>query len=102
MLHMRRNQMASGERAAKTELTRKNCRRNDSSQSTGVVARRGWVRASHTQHIKHGTLWLEDRTSANRTHLDRRHRHAHLKVALVAAFRLVTDENVRDGGPTFA
>lgn len=81
---MRSHEMACCKRAAKTQFPGKYTRSHDASETACIIP---WVRGvstSNAEEIEHGALRLENSPSANGTHFDRWHRHANLKIAVVA------------------
>lgn len=83
VFHVCRHEMASCQCAAKTELPRQNCSSNDPCQFSRVGSRFR-MSPSNAEKIKHGALWFQDRPSANRAHLDGRHRHTDLQITIEA------------------
>lgn len=70
--------MTSGECGTQAELTGENGGGNYTRKLAGVLTRGGRVRSTDSQEIQHGTLALENGTSANGADFDRGHGHSDL------------------------
>lgn len=82
--HVCPDKMTGGERSAQTEFTGENRGCDDSRQLASIFTRGGRVRTANTEHVQHGGLCLQDGTTTNGAHLDGRHGHGDLEVAIVA------------------
>lgn len=81
---MRSHEMACCKCTAKTQFPGKNTRSHDASETARVIPGVRGVSTSNAKEIEHSALRLENSPSANGTHFDRWHRHADLKIAVVA------------------
>ena len=74
--------MTGGEGAAEAQLSRQHGRRDDASEPSRIVAGTGGVRAPNAKHVERGTLRLEQGPTTDGAHLDGRHGHVDLEVAV--------------------
>lgn len=82
--HVCPDKVSCGESTAEAQLSGKDCSCDDASQLLRVLARMSRVGSSNTKHLEHCRLCFKDRASSDRADLDRRHRHANLKVVVDA------------------
>lgn len=79
MGHVRLDQVAGSQSTAQRQLTGEDGSTDDACQASRVVAGVGRVGATDTQHVEHGTLRLQDGSSAKSAHLDRWHGDGNLE-----------------------
>ena len=84
MGHMRLDQMARRERAAKAQLAREDAGGHDASELLGIVTGIGGMSASNAEEVEHCTLRLEDGAAANGADFDGGHGDADLEIAVIA------------------
>jgi hypothetical protein len=80
--HVRSDQMSSRQSTTQAQFSGQDSRPNDSSQLPRILARRRWVRATHTKHVEHGRLSFENGAAANSANFDRGHRDTDLKISI--------------------
>lgn len=76
MSHVRADKVAGGKGCAETEFTGEDGGGHDTGEASGVVTGAGWVSATDTEEVKHGSLSLEDGAAADSADFYRRHRDA--------------------------
>lgn len=88
MGHVCLDEVTGGKRSAETELTGQNGGSNDTRQLARVFAGGSGVSTADTQKVQHSTLGFKNSAAANGTHLNGRHRHRDLEVAIVADYEI--------------
>lgn len=73
MRHVCPDQMASCKSRTERKLASQHGGTDDTGQSACVVARDGGMRAAHSEHVKHCTLWLKDSATTESADLNRGH-----------------------------
>lgn len=71
--------MAGGQGGVKRQLASQHDRGDDAREATGILAWGNRVGTAHTQHIQHGSLWLQDGATAKRANFDGGHRDGDLE-----------------------
>ena len=84
MCHVRLDKMSGGERAAQTELTGQNASGHDPSETASIVTWVGGMGAFDSEEVEHCILRFENGATTNGADLDRWHRNADLKIAVIA------------------
>lgn len=74
MRHVCLDKMTRSEGTAKGKFTSKHSSCDNASQSPRILTRRDGMRTTHTEHIEHGRLGLQNSAATQRANFNRRHR----------------------------
>jgi hypothetical protein len=80
VLHVRLDEVASSECGKKRQLASHDCRSDDPCESLGVGTWVGRMGTCYTEHLEHGSLRRQDRSTTDSADLDGRHGDGHEEI----------------------